>query len=503
MIETMTWFSFVATIFLLDSSKRCLGVNGVDVQKQNCCLTECIFKNGTTFNGAHCGCQCIPYGEIPLSVKFIDLSHNNITILMKNSFASFGQLESINLVNNNLHEINEGAFNGLSRSILILRLSSNPIAVFGENIFSDLYSLQALWLDNISMTCSVFNTSIFVPKVNINKLYVSNNNLNKFPKFVHGNTSLIPLVTSLFFDENSLTDLKSEYFKGIESVEEMFFSNNRINVIHSECFKYLPNLRKLVLTRNVLGEMSSTAFLRSSFHSLLMKEPREFKISKRNQKIFENLPALRHLNLRNIRIDIGKTDLHRLFRAFENLTSLNIQGTRFRDSDMKYLKHLKSIEKLVLNDNNIKELDRNDFTNIAKTLKGLYLGSNRITSINITSLPDEMWDTLEVIDLSDNPWNCDCGIIWMRDWFKTNKKKVVGIEVPSQYRCNYNARSKPLLNLPLTQEECATTDTDLCLVSTFIAVFALYLITSVAAVSHRYRWHVRYWYFVLKVSICF
>ena len=116
-----------------------------------------------------------------------------------------------------------------------------------------------------------------------------------------------------------------------------------------------------------------------------------------------------------------------------------------------------------------------------------------------------MWESLEVIDLSDNPWNCDCGIIWIRDWFKTTKKKVVDIAIPSQYRCNKNAifKSKSLLSLSLTQEECATTDLDLCLVSTFIAVLALYLITSVAAVLHRYRWHVRYWYFVLKVSICF
>ena len=380
----MAWYSLVTAICLLCSLKRCLGVNGADSQAPKCCAAKCISKNGTTFKGTYCKCQCIPYEDIPLSVKSIDLSHNIITILTRNSFARFWQLESINLTDNNIQEINEGAFNGLSRTILILKLSSNPITVFGENVFSDLNSLQDLSLDNISMTCSVFNTSIFSPKINISTLYVRKNNLNKFPKFVQGNRSLIPSVMSLYFNDNSLPDLKSSYFRGIESVEELFLSNNRIVVIQSECFKNLPNLRKLVLTRNVLSGMSSTAFFCSSFHSLIMKEPREFKISDKNQMIFENLPRLRHLNLRNVRFNIKQTDFRQLFRAFENLTSLNIQGIGFRDSEMKYLNHLKSMERLVLSDNNVKELDRGDFTNIAKTLKGLYLGSNRITSMNIT-----------------------------------------------------------------------------------------------------------------------
>ena len=156
---------------------------------------------------------------------------------------------------------------------------------------------------------------------------------------------------------------------------------------------------------------------------------------------------------------------------------------------------------LKMTGNKIETLNRKYFQNMARTLKELYIGTNKITTINSTSLPEEMWERLKKIDLSDNRWNCDCGIIWFRGWLRQNKGRVVNITKVNEYVCNSDEALKgtPLLNLTLSIEDCYTTLLDYYLVSTVVIALILYFFVFAAAVLHRYRWHAKYWYFVYKV----
>ena len=350
------------------------------------------------------------------------------------------------------------------------------------------------------MTCSFFNTGIFRPKIGLIALFISHNKLNKFPNFFYKLSSLTPSLTHLFFNDNNLSNLKRNHFRGIETLQHLHLSNNRINFIHPNSFKNLAHLQKLVLTRNPLGRVSSRAYLPKSLHTLSMADSDRFVINEQSQLLFKNLPGLRSISLRNNHFNFRRTNLSRLFLAFENLTELNLHGTRFKKSEMMHFKHLKSMTTLILTKNQIKDSNRDDFSSMVGTLKELHLGSNQITTINVTSLPNEIWIHLEKIELSNNPWSCDCEIIWLKNWLKTNKKKLVSYGM-KHFVCSFNeaSKGKSLLNLTLTQEECFTTSLDYCLVSTILISLAFLSITSMSAVLHRYRWHVKYWYFVLKV----
>ena len=471
--------------------------------RQSSCTKKCTSKYSSTMtqvNCSFCQCQSIPYNVIPFNVTEIDMTGNHLTVLTENCFRRFSRLSSIILTKNRISKIEEGAFNGLS-GLKTLKLSSNPLKSFANDFLSKLKSLITLRLDNIPMTCSFFNTSIFRPKIGLTALYISHNKLNMFPKFLYKLSSLTPTLTSLFFNDNNLSYLGPGYFRGIETLQYLHLSNNRINYIQAKSFKYLLQLRKLVLTRNPLGRVSSKTYLPKSLHTLSMADSDRFVLNDKSQVLFENLPELRSLNLRNNHFNFRRTNVSRLFFAFENLTELNLQGTRFKNSEMMHFKHLKSMTTLILTKNQIKELDRDDFSSMVGTLKQLQLGSNRITTINVTSLPNEIWTHLEKIELSNNPWNCDCEIIWLKNWLKTNEKKVM-LYGMKHFVCSFNevSKGKSLLNLTLTQEECFTTSLDYCLASTILISLALLSITSMSAVLHRYRWHVKYWYFVLKVK---
>ena len=236
-------------------------------------------------------CQCIPKAEIPLNVTKLDLSNNYLLRLTANSFAEYTELTIIDLFNNKLKNISNGAFNGL-HELETLNLSSNPISIFGDNLFSDLKSLKYLSLDNVSMTRCYFKANTFLPQTNLDSLLMSHNNLDRFPEFQRDGLSLVPFIKTLVFNYNSLTNLKSEYFNGIESVEYMKLASNRINIIYPECFKNLPNLRELILTKNILGGVTRTAFLSSSIKSLIMSESENFVINRITETVFEHLPDL-------------------------------------------------------------------------------------------------------------------------------------------------------------------------------------------------------------------
>ncbi|KFM79776.1 Leucine-rich repeat-containing protein 4B, partial [Stegodyphus mimosarum] len=66
------------------------------------------------------------------------------------------------------------------------------------------------------------------------------------------------------------------------------------------------------------------------------------------------------------------------------------------------------------------------------SLEWLYLQSNQLTSAPYETYRSVL-NTLQILDLHENPFHCNCQILWFKDWMKDVKSSVVNM--PRETRC--------------------------------------------------------------------
>lgn len=72
----------------------------------------------------------------------------------------------------------------------------------------------------------------------------------------------------------------------------------------------------------------------------------------------------------------------------------------------------RSLQQLFLNSSDLEQISPRAFSGLGKGLQGLYLQQNQLQS-----LPAPMWlSGLELIDLSGNPFHCDCQLLPLHRW---------------------------------------------------------------------------------------
>ena len=477
-----------------------VGVN----QSHSCCQKACsVLAENTSIEVScvRCQCGCIPRGVIPVNTTRLILEGNTLRILSNHSFVKFTKIQLLILRNNTLHTIESQAFAGLNR-LVWLDVSQNPIKTFGDFVFLPITQLTFLSVEQTKTM--VFNSNSIYHMSSIKKLDFDRNPQTNLPSFVNKDgRSVVPNIDKIRFKYNNLQELRSENFRGLEMVSELNFGNNQIQAIQQKCFQNLTRLTLLNLARNKLMAIQHSSFWSNSLMDLSLADSEQCTLNVKTQANFEHLPQLRHLSLRKCAIDLTLTsnNLRKLFSTFENLTELDLSLTKLPNYAVEHFRYMRNLSVLKLTGNKIEDLHGKDFKNLAATLKELYVGSNKITTINSRSLPEDMWERLETIDLTDNRWNCDCGIIWFQRWMKQNQDKLVGANNTKQYVCNSDEKIKgtPLLNFSLSIESCFSTSLDYYLVSTFLIVLVTYFSVFAAAILHRFRWHAKYWYFVYKV----
>ena len=122
--------------------------------------------------------------------------------------------------------------------------------------------------------------------------------------------------------------------------------------------------------------------------------------------------------------------------VFENLSSLiflKLSGNRLQTISSSTFRGLSGLASLEAENNRITSIAANAFSNISI----LHLYKNEISAIDsqafagvdatvvtlhdnkLTSLPQGVFDSLKNLnhlDLSNNPWQCDCSITWLKVW---------------------------------------------------------------------------------------
>lgn len=157
------------------------------------------------------------------------------------------------------------------------------------------------------------------------------------------------------------------------SLELLHLGNNRLSVITEGAFENLSNLRRLYLNGNYIESLS--------------------------QSLFSGLQSLQYLYLE---YNIIKDILPQTFSALHNL------------------------QLLFLNNNLLRTLPDNVFA--GTMLTRLNLRNNHFSHLPVEGVLDQLSPFIQ-IDLQENPWDCTCDIIALKNWMELSSTSVVVNEI--------------------------------------------------------------------------
>ncbi|XP_073965148.1 uncharacterized protein, partial [Choristoneura fumiferana] len=241
----------------------------------------------------------------------------------------------------------------------------------------------------------------------------------------------------------------AEEYEPLASMRELNLAYNDFHSLHQDLFEHLPELTSLDLTGNPLTTIDHVTLIAiSSLPMLRDLRLRSCQLSDIPDKFLHTPRYLEHLDLSDNQLTMVPQELEET----KNLVYLNLNQNPIEELDMTkedaigfpILKKLKELhmcnmpelkrigagalaglENLVklhlsynpkLEDIDAKALARPD--DIGETydwpmIKELYIISNNLSEIDRRLV--SRWDLVEKLDVSNNPFLCDCSTQWMVD----------------------------------------------------------------------------------------
>ncbi|KAJ6222778.1 hypothetical protein RDWZM_001323 [Blomia tropicalis] len=371
-MKLLTRFTFASLLMLFALFAVCIADDGkTNANEGNVCST----------NGGNC--TCTPYGEngelmvnckrqrftkLPNLVNLpktgnLDMSDNEIHTLEK---LEKNIITHLSLHTNQLKSVANFAFE-LTQNLIFLDLSFNSLNSLPETLFDDLGTLQYLNL--------------------------SYNNLEFLPK---------------------------DIFKKCNSLFELRLGHNPMKQINGDTFVYLNNLEILDLSHNEIFSLESTAF-----HAMTKLDSLDLSHNDFDSVPINTLRGLKSL----IKLDLSNNPIKTINEAsFYKLDSL-------KDLTMNHMRHLVDIKKKAFSSlSNLQILSIQDNPLLSYidpyAFKGIFNHSwiairevsfrrNSLSTLAEGTLP---FCNLTKLDLTENPWRCDCHLHWIKYCEDQHKK---------------------------------------------------------------------------------
>uniref|UniRef100_A0ABI7W662 Ig-like domain-containing protein n=1 Tax=Felis catus TaxID=9685 RepID=A0ABI7W662_FELCA len=265
-----------------------------------------------------------------LSLEVLDLSSNNITEIRSACFPQGLHIRELNLASNRIGSLESGAFDGLSRSLVMLRLSKNRITQLPVKAFK-LPRLTQLHLESNSLV-EVNSGSLYGLSA-LQQLHLSGNSITRINR---DGWSFCQRLQELVLSFNNLTRLDEESLADLSSLSILRLSHNSISHIAEGAFRGLKNLRVLDLDHNeISGTIEDTSGAFTGLDSLSKLTLFGNKIKSVAKRAFSGLEGLEHLNLGENAVRSVQSDA---FVKMKNLKELHISSDSFLcDCQLKWL----------------------------------------------------------------------------------------------------------------------------------------------------------------------
>uniref|UniRef100_A0A8D0MET9 Ig-like domain-containing protein n=1 Tax=Sus scrofa TaxID=9823 RepID=A0A8D0MET9_PIG len=265
-----------------------------------------------------------------LSLEVLDLSSNNITEIRSTCFPHGLPLKELNLASNRISTLESGAFDGLSRSLLTLRLSKNRITQLPVKAFK-LPRLTQLDLNRNRIR--LIEGLTFQGLDSLEVLKLQRNNISKLTDGAFWGLARMHV---LHLEFNSLAEVNSGSLYGLTALHQLHLSNNSISRINRDGWSFCQRLHELELDHNeISGTIEDTSGAFTGLDSLSKLTLFGNKIKSVAKRAFSGLEGLEHLNLGENAIRSVQFDA---FVKMKNLKELHISSDSFLcDCQLKWL----------------------------------------------------------------------------------------------------------------------------------------------------------------------
>ncbi|KAI6203456.1 LRRCT domain-containing protein [Aphelenchoides besseyi] len=360
------------------------------------CPSQCICANDTR----NVNCKDVKLDIIPSflnpSLQTLNLAGTGVK-LDRDYISLYRQLQTLDLGDNEIVEIPSGFFDDLV-DLRELRLTRNSIRSLDIDVFSALPKLEHLDLSHNQI--SNIESEAFAGLEVLELLNLTGNNLQIVePRWFDGLSHLLVLDLS----NNSLRSVSSAAFTGLVALESLELGNNELDHIHAHMFTAQRQLKALDLQNN--------------------------RVQTLGVGCLDGLTALVTLNLAGNPLRFVETSNWIFTSALENL---DLTGNLFESLDgvLNGLQHLRSLRldystSLVGIEENVfdgihhleslsaSHCPRLRFVHPATFARALRLRRVDLAANAIETLDSKTfrWDLLQHLELTGNPWHCDCTLL--------------------------------------------------------------------------------------------
>lgn len=308
-------------------------------------------------------------------LKDLQLQGNSVTMLNRTVLRSLSSLRNLDLGDNRISDLSTEMFQAMAE-LQFLHVNQNNLTEIRNNTFLGLQKLVAF--DLRGNRIKTIEKGAFSHFVSLAELDLSNNCLSEIPSFNNATT-----LQSLDLSSNYIQLLSSNALKGLQNLQNLVLFNNSIKQIETGVFRFVPALQ-------------TADFSFNEIHRIL-------------KETFEGLQQLSTLFLQNNLIENISIEGHdipglRTLNLSSNMLSSKIASGMFPDN----------VENLDLSYNNISDITEYAFYSY-KHLRRLSLKGNKLTTLAMNDLAvpiDQSRRT--IVYISDNPFDCDCKLIWLR-----------------------------------------------------------------------------------------
>ena len=357
-------------------------------------------------------------------MQVLGLGRNRLTNVHNETFGTLRDLIVLTLDDLGLDDLVWGSLYTL-RALKDLQLQNNRITTLNQEVLFNLNYLQNLDLGSNSISHLIPGQQIFQ---NMNELRFLHLNRNNLQKISNGTFMGLKNIVSLDLSGNKIQEIETTALEDLNSITKLDFSQNILTVIPN--IKTCQKLRWLDISSNHLQKLTSAAFegLSNLEHLNLSSN----HITKIGKNIFLGIPKLKTLDLsfnqiKSIHADsfgglkhlseiyIHHNLLMNISKAFLVLSSLKIADLSFN-----VLMELQNgifpdhVENIDLSYNRIGNISEYAIRNY-QYLRRLSLKGNKLKTLskNALSIPRNL-SKPTMAYLADNPFNCDCNLIWLR-----------------------------------------------------------------------------------------
>ncbi|NXM51083.1 CPN2 Carboxypeptidase, partial [Gymnorhina tibicen] len=405
--------------------------------------------------------QEIPEG-LPGSATQLFFVETALSSIHRGDLGSSTTLAKLVFINNNIQELEAGAFQGLP-SLTELEVSGNPLPAISLGVLGGLASLSKLSL--IANAIRTLQPGLFTASCRLQDLRLSGNRIEALPPGIFRplrqlqaldlsqnalaelpDVLLAPLVTLrvLKLSDNLLAWVPPGAFRALGQLTELHLDGNQLEELPAGIFAGLGGLRRLQLQHNALGSLAPDIFADLLNLTVLSLEGNH--LATLPATLFTGTPGLLHLSLARNQLE---TLPQELFANLSVLETLVLSHNAMDHLPTGVFQGLAGLTELQLSRNNLSSLPAGLLAGLP-LLTALVLDHNRLAR-----LPPGFFDAndeLVRVGLSDNPWVCDCHLSYLLRWLQSFAEPLIH----GQAFCSSPAalQGQSLLEVPRRQLEC-------------------------------------------------